>query len=44
MLTHTVCLEYKGDGPDAYAIYPQHVPLARSGATLCEHHLAVDFE
>jgi hypothetical protein len=29
---------------DAYAADPQHVPVAQSGAALCEHIVAVDFE
>jgi hypothetical protein len=28
----------------AYATHPEHVPVAQSGASLCEHIVAVDFE
>lgn len=30
-------------GLDAYAINPQHVPVAQYGASICEHIVAVDF-
>ena len=31
-------------GLDAYAVDPQHVPVAQFGAGLCEQIVAVDFE
>lgn len=31
-------------GLDAYAVDPQHVPVAQYGASLCEQIVAVDFE
>lgn len=31
-------------GLDAYAVDPQHVPVAQFGASLCEQIVAVDFE
>ncbi|MEQ1727656.1 MAG: Dabb family protein [Vicinamibacterales bacterium] len=31
-------------GLDAYAVDPQHVPVAQYGAGLCEQIVAVDFE
>jgi hypothetical protein len=31
-------------GLDAYAVDPEHVPVARFGAGLCEQIVAVDFE
>ncbi len=31
-------------GLDAYAVHPQHVPVAQYGAGLCEQIVAVDFE
>jgi len=31
-------------GLDAYAVNPQHVPVAQYGAGLCEQIVAVDFE
>jgi len=31
-------------GLDAYAVDPQHVPVAQFGAGLCEKIVAVDFE
>ena len=31
-------------GLDAYAVDPQHVPVAQFGAGLCEQVVAVDFE
>ena len=31
-------------GLDAYAVDPQHVPVAQFGASLCDQIVAVDFE
>ena len=31
-------------GLDAYAVHPQHVPVAKFGASLCDQIVAVDFE
>ena len=31
-------------GLDAYAVNPEHVPVAQYGASLCEQIVAVDFE
>jgi hypothetical protein len=31
-------------GLDAYAVNPQHVPVAQFGASLCQQVVAVDFE
>lgn len=31
-------------GLDAYAVNPQHVPVAQFGASLCDQIVAVDFE
>lgn len=31
-------------GLDAYAVHPQHVPVAQFGASLCDQIVAVDFE
>jgi hypothetical protein len=31
-------------GLEAYAVHPQHVPVAQFGASLCDQIVAVDFE